>query len=75
MKPVKKTQQDRSAHVVRDADSLDYLFLAFTAATALSPAETYPLTRLSKVLMMLEAVLSLTVAGILIARAVNLLGG
>jgi hypothetical protein len=54
---------------------LDYLFLAFTGATALSPAETYPLTRLAKVLMMLEAVLSLTVAGILIARAVNLLGG
>ncbi len=54
---------------------LDYLFLAFTGATALSPADTYPLTRLSKVLMMLEAVLSLTVAGILIARAVNLLGG
>jgi len=53
---------------------LDYLFLAFTGATALSPAETYPLTRLAKVLMMLEAVLSLTVAGILIARAVNLLG-
>src|SRR5207247_10171683 len=54
---------------------LDYLFVAFTAATALSPADTYPLTRLSKVLMMLEAVLSLTVAGILIARAVNILGG
>ena len=53
---------------------LDYLFLAFTGATALSPAETYPLTRLAKVLMMLEAVLSLTVAGILTARAVNLLG-
>src|SRR3989440_8274876 len=54
---------------------LDYLFVAFTGATALSPADTYPLTRLAKVLMMLEAVLSLTVAGILIARAVNILGG
>lgn len=54
---------------------LDYLFVAFTASTALSPADTYPLTRLAKVLMMLEAVLSLTVVGILIARAVNILGG
>ena len=54
---------------------LDYLFLAFTGATALSPADTYPLTRLAKALMMIEAVLSLTVAGILIARAVNILGG
>ena len=25
---------------------LDYLFLAFTGATALSPADTYPLSRL-----------------------------
>src|SRR5437764_10104077 len=54
---------------------LDYLFLAFTGATALSPADTYPLTKLAKVLMMFEAVLSLTVIGILVARAVNILGG
>lgn len=54
---------------------LDYLFLAFTGATALSPADTYPLTRLAKALMMIEAVLSLVVVGILIARAVNILGG
>ena len=54
---------------------LDYLFVAFTAATALSPADTYPLTRLAKGLMMVEALLSLTVVGILISRAVNILGG
>jgi uncharacterized membrane protein len=54
---------------------LDYLFVAFTGATALSPADTYPLTRPAKVLMMSEAVLSLTIVGILIARAVNILGG
>ena len=54
---------------------LDYLFLAFTGATALSPADTYPLTRLAKVLMMIEALLSLAIVGILIARAVNILGG
>ncbi len=54
---------------------LDYLFVAFTGATALSPADTYPLTRLAKMLMMCEALLSLTVAAILIARAVNILGG
>ncbi|TMC17912.1 MAG: DUF1345 domain-containing protein [Chloroflexi bacterium] len=54
---------------------LDYLFLAFTAATALSPADTYPLTRLAKVLMMFEALLSLIVVGILIAHAVGILGG
>jgi len=54
---------------------LDYLFVAFTGATALSPADTYPLTRTAKALMMSEALLSLAVVGILIARAVNILGG
>ncbi len=54
---------------------LDYLFVAFTGATALSPADTYPLTRTAKALMMSEALLSLAVIGILIARAVNILGG
>ncbi len=54
---------------------LDYLFVAFTGATALSPADTYPLTRTAKSLMMAEALLSLAVVGILIARAVNILGG
>jgi uncharacterized membrane protein len=53
---------------------LDYLFVAFTGATALSPADTNPLTRLAKGLMMIEAVLSLTIVGILVARAVNILG-
>ena len=53
---------------------LDYLFVAFTGATALSPADTYPLTRTAKTLMMMEALISLTVAGLLIARAVNILG-
>jgi len=52
----------------------DYLFVAFTGATALSPADTFPLTRTAKTLMMMEALISLTVAGLLIARAVNILG-
>jgi hypothetical protein len=53
---------------------LDYLFVAFTGATAFSPTDTYPLTRPAKTLMMIEAVLSLAIIGILIARAVNILG-
>jgi hypothetical protein len=53
---------------------LDYLFVAFTSATALSPADTYPLTKTAKGLMMIEAVLALCVIGILVARAVNILG-
>lgn len=53
---------------------LDYLFVAFTGATALSPTDTFPLTRAAKTLMMMEALISLTVVGILVARAVNILG-
>jgi hypothetical protein len=40
---------------------LDYLFLAFTGATALGPADMFPLTHRAKVLMMIEALLSLLV--------------
>ncbi len=40
---------------------LDYLFLAFTGATALSPADMFPLTRRAKALMMIEVLLSLLV--------------
>jgi uncharacterized membrane protein len=57
-----------------DPHFLDYLFVAFTTSTALNPTDTYPLSRLAKVLMMMEAVLSLAIVGILIARAVNILG-
>jgi uncharacterized membrane protein len=53
---------------------VDYLFVAFTGATALSPADTYPLTRRAKLLMMIEAMLSLTVIILLAARAINILG-
>lgn len=54
---------------------LDYLFLAFTGATALSPADTFPLTRPAKALMMIEALLSMTIIVLLAARAVNIFGG
>jgi hypothetical protein len=65
----------KSAHGKRWVPNfLDYLFVAFTAATALSPTDTYPLTRVAKTLMMMEALISLTVIGLLVARAVNILG-
>lgn len=51
----------------------DYLFLAFCSATALSPADTMPLTQRAKVLMMLQAVISLTLLALLIARSINIL--
>ena len=53
---------------------VDYLFVAFTGATALSPADTLPLSRPAKLLMVTEAMLSLIIIVLLAARAVNILG-
>ena len=52
---------------------VDYLFVAFCFATALSPADTAPLTRRAKALMMVQAVISLLIVVLLIARSVNIL--
>ena len=51
---------------------IDYLFLAFCSATALSPADTMPLARRAKLLMMGEALISLLILFLLVARAVNI---
>jgi len=52
---------------------VDYLFLAFNSSTALSPADTAVLSRWAKLLMMIQATISLTVIAILAARAINTL--
>lgn len=52
---------------------LDYLFLAFNTSTAFSPTDVPVLARWGKVLMMLQALISLTVLALLAARAVNIL--
>jgi hypothetical protein len=50
----------------------DYLFVAFTAATAFSPTDTAPLTLLAKTLMMIEGIISLLIVAILISRVANI---
>ncbi len=50
----------------------DYLFLAFTAATAFSPTDTYPLTINAKSLMMLQSIISLVIVAILVSRVANI---
>lgn len=52
---------------------VDYLFIAFNASTALSPTDAPVLSRWAKLLMMLQAMISLTVIALLAARAVNIL--
>ncbi|GHO81098.1 hypothetical protein KSD_88690 [Ktedonobacter sp. SOSP1-85] len=52
---------------------LDYLFVAFTTATALSPTDTMPLTRRIKALMMVQALIAMSLIVIVAARAINML--
>jgi uncharacterized membrane protein len=52
----------------------DYLYLAFTNSTALSPTDTMPLTRWAKMLMLVQSSISLVIAVMIVARAVNILG-
>ena len=52
---------------------VDYLFLAFNTSTALSPCDTAPLSGWAKLLMMIQASISLTIIVLVAARAVNIL--
>jgi hypothetical protein len=52
---------------------LDYLFLAFNTSTAFSPTDTAFLSRRTKVLMMVQALLSLVILAVLVGRAINVL--
>jgi len=58
---------------VRTPGYIDYLFLAFTNATAFSPADTFPLTPRAKLLMMLQALISFVSIALVAARAVGIL--
>jgi hypothetical protein len=53
------------------AQYVDYLMLALTTSTAFSPTDVMPMARWAKVTMALQSLISLTVFGLVIARAVN----
>jgi hypothetical protein len=52
---------------------VDYFYVSFTNATAFSPTDTMPLSRRAKLLMAIEAFISLLTVGLVAARAVNIL--
>jgi hypothetical protein len=52
---------------------VDYLFLAFNTSTAFSPTDVPVLSRWAKVLMMIQALISLATIALLAARAINIL--
>lgn len=53
---------------------VDYLYLSLTNATAFSPTDTDPLTQSAKAIMALQSVAALATVGLVVARAVNILG-
>ena len=53
---------------------LDYLYTSLTNATAFSPTDTMPLTQTAKVVMGVQSVSALATLGLVVARAVNILG-
>ncbi|MCP2325025.1 hypothetical protein HDA40_003532 [Hamadaea flava] len=52
---------------------LDYLYLGFTNATAFSPTDVMPLALWAKLAMTVQAITSLAILGLVVARAVNIL--
>ncbi len=53
---------------------LDYLYVSLTNATAFSPTDTLPLTRMAKLLMGIQCIASLLTVALVAGRAVNILG-
>jgi uncharacterized membrane protein len=52
---------------------LDYLYLSFTNALAVSPTDVMPLTRTAKMLMLGESLISFVTVALIFARSVNIL--
>jgi hypothetical protein len=53
---------------------LDYLYTSLTNATAFSPTDTMPLTQVAKLLMGIQGSAAIVTVGLVVARAVNILG-
>jgi uncharacterized membrane protein len=51
---------------------LDYLYLAFTNASAFSPTDTMPMSRWAKVAMTVQSVISIVTVALVVSRAVNI---
>ncbi len=53
---------------------IDYLYVSLTNATAFSPTDTMPLTPTAKSIMGVQSLVSLVTIGLIVSRAVNILG-
>ncbi|WP_370095943.1 hypothetical protein [Streptacidiphilus sp. MAP12-20] len=66
-------QQEGIARPNWEPQYVDYLYVAFTNATAFSPTDTMPLSRWAKLLMASQSMVSLLTLALVIARAVGVL--
>ena len=53
---------------------VDYLYTSLTNATAFSPTDTMPITETAKLLMGVQGTAAIVTLGLVVARAVNILG-
>jgi hypothetical protein len=67
---------DGQKYVRRDwqPNYVDYLYLSLTNQSAFSPTDTMPITTRAKLLMGVQGTAALVTVGIIVARAVNILG-
>ena len=52
---------------------VDYLYVAFTNATAFSPTDVMPMSRWAKIAMTVQSLISIVTVALVVARAVNIL--
>src|SRR5215472_10117882 len=70
---MEKSSPAQDEHERWSPNFFDYLFVAFNTSTALSPTDAPVMARWAKLLMMVQATISLAVIVLLAARAVNIL--
>lgn len=67
-------QDDPATYKNWQPNFLDYLYISITNAINFAPADTRPITRQAKVLMGIQALVSVTTLALVIARSVSILG-
>ncbi|HXR49832.1 MAG TPA: hypothetical protein VN778_02295 [Verrucomicrobiae bacterium] len=68
-----QNQNESYKHPKWRATFIDYMYVSSTNAMAFSPTDTMPLTRRAKLMMLVQATISLVAIALVAARAVNIL--
>jgi len=68
-----QNQNEDFKHPLWRPTFIDYLYVSSTNGMAFSPTDTMPLSRRAKILMLIQATISLVAVALVAARAVNIL--